>query len=92
MVELMCVVKMNGIVIFIVGYVMKEGVIVGLRFFEYMVDMVFYFEGECYYMYCILRVVKNWFGFINEMGIFEMKESGLEEVLNLFEIFLEEWF
>lgn len=70
--EFMQLVKINNIVIFIVGYVIKEGILVGFCMLEYMVDMVFYFEGECYYIFCILRVVKNWFGFINEIGIFEM--------------------
>lgn len=68
----MKLVKMNGIVIFIVGYVMKEGFIVGLWMLEYMVDMVFYFEGDKYYIFRILWVVKNWFGLMNEIGIFEM--------------------
>lgn len=86
----MKIVKIKGILIFIVGYVMKEGLIVGLRLLEYMVDIVLYFEGECYYMFCILWVVKNCFGFINEMGIFEMCEEGFIEVLNFLEIFLEE--
>lgn len=83
-------VKIKGILIFIVGYVIKEGVIVGLCMLEYMVDVVFYFEGDWYYIYCILWVVKNCFGFMNEMGIFEMKEFGFVEVLNFFEIFFEE--
>lgn len=64
----------------------------GLCLFEYMVDIVFYFEGECYYVYWILCVVKNCFGFINEMGIFEMWDVGFVEVVNFFEVFLEECF
>lgn len=82
--------KINGIIIFIVGYVIKGGVIVGFKILEYMVDIVLYFEGDLYYMYCILWVVKNWFGLMNELGIFEMWMGGLYEVVNLLEIFLEE--
>ncbi|WVE39616.1 DNA repair protein RadA, partial [Priestia megaterium] len=82
--------KTNGIAIFIVGHVTKEGAIAGPRLLEHMVDTVLYFEGERHHTYRILRAVKNRFGSTNEMGIFEMKESGLEEVLNPSEIFLEE--
>ncbi len=57
---------------------------------EHMVDVVLYFEGERHHTYRIIRSVKNRFGSTNEMGIFEMKEKGLEEVLNPSEIFLEE--
>lgn len=88
--ELMSVAKTNGIAIFIVGHVTKEGAIAGPRLLEHMVDTVLYFEGERHHTYRILRAVKNRFGSTNEMGIFEMKESGLEEVLNPSEIFLEE--
>ncbi|MBM7704994.1 DNA repair protein RadA [Metabacillus iocasae] len=88
--ELMRIGKTNGIAIFIVGHVTKEGAIAGPRLLEHMVDTVLYFEGERHHTYRILRAVKNRFGSTNEMGIFEMKESGLEEVLNPSEIFLEE--
>ncbi|TYR78492.1 DNA repair protein RadA [Priestia megaterium] len=88
--ELMRIAKTNGIAIFIVGHVTKEGAIAGPRLLEHMVDTVLYFEGERHHTYRILRAVKNRFGSTNEMGIFEMKESGLEEVLNPSEIFLEE--
>lgn len=88
--ELMRIAKTNGIAIFIVGHVTKEGSIAGPRLLEHMVDSVLYFEGERHHTYRILRAVKNRFGSTNEMGIFEMKESGLEEVLNPSEIFLEE--
>ncbi|HEY9576991.1 MAG TPA: magnesium chelatase domain-containing protein, partial [Pseudobacillus sp.] len=60
------------------------------RLLEHMVDTVLYFEGERHHTYRILRAVKNRFGSTNEMGIFEMKEEGLEEVENPSEIFLEE--
>ena len=88
--ELMKIAKTNGIPIFIVGHVTKEGAIAGPRMLEHMVDAVLYFEGERHHTYRILRGVKNRFGSTNEMGIFEMKEEGLREVLNPSEIFLEE--
>ncbi|GLO64308.1 DNA repair protein RadA [Oceanobacillus kimchii] len=88
--ELMKIAKSNGIPIFIVGHVTKEGSIAGPRLLEHMVDAVLYFEGERHHTYRILRGVKNRFGSTNEMGIFEMKEEGLREVMNPSEIFLEE--
>lgn len=88
--ELMRIGKTKGIAIFIVGHVTKEGAIAGPRLLEHMVDTVLYFEGERHHTYRILRAVKNRFGSTNEMGIFEMKEFGLEEVENPSEIFLEE--
>ena len=81
--------KTKGIPIFIVGHVTKEGAIAP-RMLEHMVDAVLYFEGDRHHTYRILRAVKNRFGSTNEMGIFEMKELGLAEVLNPSEIFLEE--
>ncbi|WP_108672043.1 DNA repair protein RadA [Peribacillus acanthi] len=87
---LMRIAKTRGIAIFIVGHVTKEGAIAGPRLLEHMVDTVLYFEGERHHTYRILRAVKNRFGSTNEMGIFEMKENGLEEVENPSEIFLEE--
>lgn len=88
--DLMRIAKTNHIPIFIVGHVTKEGAIAGPRMLEHMVDVVLYFEGERHHTYRIIRSVKNRFGSTNEMGIFEMKEKGLEEVLNPSEIFLEE--
>ncbi|MBA4536988.1 DNA repair protein RadA [Bacillus aquiflavi] len=88
--ELMRIAKTKGIAIFIVGHVTKEGSIAGPRLLEHMVDTVLYFEGERHHTYRILRTVKNRFGSTNEIGIFEMKELGLEEVANPSEIFLEE--
>ncbi|TWI53596.1 DNA repair protein RadA [Halalkalibacter nanhaiisediminis] len=86
----MRIAKTRGIAIFIVGHVTKQGSIAGPKLLEHMVDSVLYFEGERHHTYRILRAVKNRFGSTNEMGIFEMKEMGLEEVLNPSEIFLEE--
>ncbi len=88
--ELMKIAKTRGIAIFIVGHVTKEGAIAGPRLLEHMVDTVLYFEGERHHTYRILRAVKNRFGSTNEIGIFEMKEFGLDEVENPSEIFLEE--
>ncbi|WP_096202181.1 DNA repair protein RadA [Bacillus sp. FJAT-45350] len=87
---LMKIAKTKGIAIFIVGHVTKQGSIAGPRLLEHMVDSVLYFEGERHHTYRILRAVKNRFGSTNEIGIFEMKEVGLEEVTNPSEIFLEE--
>lgn len=88
--ELMKIAKTHGIPVFIVGHVTKEGAIAGPRMLEHMVDSVLYFEGERHHTYRILRGVKNRFGSTNEMGVFEMKEEGLREVMNPSEIFLEE--
>lgn len=88
--ELMRIAKTNHISIFIVGHVTKEGAIAGPRMLEHMVDTVLYFEGERHHTYRIVRSVKNRFGSTHEMGIFEMREQGLREVVNASEIFLEE--
>ncbi|MGL4818659.1 MAG: DNA repair protein RadA, partial [Bacilli bacterium] len=80
--QLMKVAKGDGVSVFIVGHVTKEGNIAGPRLLEHMVDTVLYFEGERHHTYRILRAVKNRFGSTNEMGIFEMQERGLVEVTN----------
>lgn len=87
---LMKIAKMNGIAIFIVGHVTKEGAIAGPRMLEHMVDTVLYFEGERHHTFRILRAVKNRFGSTNEIGVFEMRNGGLVEVLNPSQLFLEE--
>ena len=71
-----------GISIFIVGHVTKEGTVAGPRVLEHMVDTVLYFEGDRHASYRILRGVKNRFGSTNEIGVFEMRQTGLEEVAN----------
>ncbi len=71
-----------AISIFIVGHVTKEGVVAGPRVLEHMVDTVLYFEGDRHASYRILRGVKNRFGSTNEIGVFEMRETGLKEVKN----------
>ncbi|GCF94207.1 DNA repair protein RadA [Enterococcus florum] len=88
--ELLKLAKTNGIAIFIVGHVTKEGNIAGPRMLEHMVDTVLYFEGEKHHSFRILRAVKNRFGSTNEIGIFEMREQGLVEVANPSQVFLEE--
>ena len=88
--DLLKIAKTNNIAIFIVGHVTKEGSIAGPRMLEHMVDTVLYFEGERHHTFRILRAVKNRFGSTNEIGIFEMREGGLVEVLNPSEMFLEE--
>jgi DNA repair protein RadA/Sms len=82
--------KTHGIPIFLVGHVTKEGVIAGPKVIEHMVDTVLQFEGEAHHAYRILRALKNRFGSTNEIGIFEMHDTGLREVLNPSEIFLSE--
>lgn len=88
--ELLKIAKSNGIAIFIVGHVTKEGSIAGPRMLEHMVDTVLYFEGDKHQSFRILRAVKNRFGSTNEIGIFEMQEKGLKEVANPSQVFLEE--
>ena len=79
---LMQIAKSRGIAIFVVGHVTKEGVVAGPWVLEHMVDTVLYFEGDRHASYRILRGVKNRFGSTNEIGVFEMRETGLAEVKN----------
>ena len=79
---LMQIAKGMGVSIFIVGHVTKEGNVAGPRVLEHMVDTVLYFEGDRHASYRILRGVKNRFGSTNEIGVFEMRETGLAEVKN----------
>lgn len=85
---LMQLAKGLGIPVFIVGHVTKEGTVAGPRVLEHMVDTVLYFEGDRHASYRILRAVKNRFGSTNEIGVFEMRESGLAEVENPSEFML----
>lgn len=82
--------KTKHVPIILIGHVTKEGVIAGPRVIEHMVDTVLQFEGERHYAYRILRAIKNRFGSTNEIGIFEMHDTGLREVLNPSEVFLSE--
>lgn len=85
---LMQIAKGMGVSIFIVGHVTKEGNVAGPRVLEHMVDTVLYFEGDRHASYRILRAVKNRFGSTNEIGVFEMCGTGLEEVRNPSEFLL----
>ena len=87
--SLMRLAKGEGVSIFIVGHVTKEGVVAGPRVLEHMVDTVLYFEGENAVSYRILRAVKNRFGSTNEIGVFEMRSNGLAQILNPSEYLLE---
>lgn len=82
--------KQTATPIFLVGHVTKEGLIAGPRVVEHMVDVVLYLEGERFYQHRILRAVKNRFGSTNEIGVFEMTDSGLRDVGNPSELFLAE--
>lgn len=86
---LMRLAKERGIAIFVVGHVTKEGTVAGPRVLEHMVDTVLYFEGDRYAAYRILRAVKNRFGSTNEIGVFEMCQTGLREVPNPSEYMLD---
>jgi len=74
--------KSCGITVFIVGHINKDGAIAGPKVLEHMVDAVLYFEGDANTSYRILRAAKNRFGSTNEIGVFEMVETGLLEVPN----------
>ncbi len=87
--SLMQLAKGENIPIFIVGHVTKEGTVAGPRMLEHMVDTVLYFEGDKQAVYRIIRGVKNRFGSTNEIGVFEMRNDGLNQVLNPSEYMLE---
>lgn len=80
--------KSSGVTVFIVGHINKEGVIAGPKVLEHMVDCVLYFEGESHTSYRLLRAAKNRFGSTNEIGVFEMADTGLTEVPNPSEVLL----
>jgi DNA repair protein RadA/Sms len=88
--QLIAVAKRQGIPIFLVGHVTKDGLLAGPRVLEHMVDTVLYFEGENTRDFRILRAVKNRFGSTNEIGVFEMGDGGLREVANPSRLFLRE--
>lgn len=82
--------KKSGVPLFIIGHVTKEGAIAGPRVLEHIVDTVLYFEGDRGHAFRILRTVKNRFGSTNEIGVFEMTDSGLKDIENPSELFLSE--
>jgi len=89
-VRLMLMAKRSGIPTLLVGHVTKDGAIAGPKLLEHMVDTVLYFEGDSNHIFRILRAVKNRFGSTNEIGVFEMKDNGLDEVTNPSAVFLSE--
>jgi DNA repair protein RadA/Sms len=88
--RLMLSAKGGKIPVFLVGHVTKDGSLAGPRVLEHLVDTVLYFEGDCGHTFRILRAVKNRFGSTNEIGVFEMKDTGLSPVANPSELFLAE--
>ena len=82
--------KTEGCAIFLVGHVTKEGSLAGPRVLEHMVDVVLYFEGDHQHEYRLLRAVKNRFGSVNELGIFEMTGTGMRAVQNASETLLSQ--
>ena len=86
----MQIAKKTGKSIFLIGHINKEGSLAGPKILEHLVDTVIQFEGEKQYSYRILRCLKNRFGSTNEIGVFEMTDKGLNEVLNPSELFLSE--
>ncbi len=88
--RLMRVAKESGVTVFTVGHVTKEGTLAGPKVLEHIVDTVMYFEGERNSAFRVLRANKNRFGSTNEIGVFEMNEQGMVDVLNPSEIFMSE--
>ncbi|MCI0413145.1 DNA repair protein RadA [bacterium] len=82
--------KQNNVPVFLTGHVTKEGLIAGPRMLEHLVDTVLYFEGDNKQFFRIVRAVKNRFGSINEIGVFEMSAQGLLPVKNPSQMFLSE--
>lgn len=88
--ELITLAKKHNITLIVVGHVTKDGQLAGPKLLEHMVDTVLYFEGESENNFRILRAAKNRFGSVNEIGVFEMNDSGLSEVTNPSALFLGE--
>lgn len=88
--RLMRLAKSGNCSVFLVGHVTKDGAIAGPRILEHMVDAVLYFEGDRQHQYRLLRAVKNRFGSVNELGMFEMSSGGMREVLGASEALLSE--
>lgn len=80
--------KITGVPVFLIGHITKDGTLAGPKVLEHIVDVVLYFEGDNNYVYRILRPVKNRYGSTSELGIFEMGETGLREVANPSEMFI----
>jgi len=82
--------KLTGVPVFLIGHITKDGTLAGPKVLEHIVDVVLYFEGDNNYVYRLLRSVKNRFGSTSELAIFEMIESGLKEVSNPSEMFINQ--
>lgn len=89
-VELLRIAKTNGIAVFLIGHVTKDGTLAGPRVLEHIVDTVLYFEGDRNVQFRVLRAVKNRFGSTNELGLFEMRDCGLMDVLDASKMFLSD--
>jgi DNA repair protein RadA/Sms len=88
--QIMRICKSRNVTTIIIGHVTKDGNIAGPRVLEHMVDTVLYLEGERYFSYRVLRAVKNRFGSTNEIGMFEMKQEGMCEILNPSDVLISE--
>lgn len=88
--QLMGLAKSDGVAVFLIGHVTKEGQIAGPKVLEHMVDTVLSFEGDLSHQFRLLRALKNRFGATHELGVFQMDSRGLAEVINPSELFLEE--
>jgi DNA repair protein RadA/Sms len=88
--RLQALAKHSGIAVFLVGHVTKEGTIAGPKVLEHIVDTVLYLEGDMFHAYRLLRSIKNRFGATFEVGVFEMRQRGMEQVTNPSEAFLAE--
>lgn len=89
-VRLQALAKNSGVAVFLVGHVTKQGAIAGPKVLEHIVDTVLYLEGDSFHAYRLLRSVKNRFGATTDVGVFEMRASGMVEVPNPSEVFLAE--
>ena len=88
--ELVTYAKQKDVIVILVGHVTKDGQIAGPKVLEHMVDTVLYFESDANYYLRILRAIKNRFGAVNEIGVFEMTDTGLQEVQNASELFISQ--
>ena len=88
--RLMNFAKSTGVSVFVIGHITKDGQLAGPRLLEHTVDTVLSFEGDPHYQFRLLRALKNRFGAVNEIGVFQMSSRGLKEVSNPSEFFLEE--
>ncbi len=88
--EILRIIKSMGIAAFVIGHVTKDGTLAGPRILEHIVDTVLYFEGERTSDYRVLKAVKNRFGNTNELGIFEMRDTGLVDVPDASRLFLSD--